>query len=321
MQKKLLILFFLLPLSLFAQQNLVPNPSFEDTVYCPGSISDYNAVKFWFNPTLHSPDYFHACSDSLNPFSSNVPNNFFGFQHAKDGFGYMGIGVALYNDTREYFSVKLIEPLVAGKQYCVSFYVSLADSVYYATDKIGAYLSTDSIWANHFNALSFIPQISNPSGSFITDKSNWTLISGDFIAVGGEEYLTIGNFYNDSNTDTLAVVPYSSMSTPNYSGAYYYLDVVSVEDCDTTTSIHKVIPNQSSFSIYPNPATDYFNINTNHTDSYDLTIYNAFGQKLYEEKNISSDRKTIATTQFNRGLLFISIKSNHQQFYYKLLKP
>lgn len=302
-------------------QNLVPNPSFEDTVYCPSSLSDYNAVDLWFNPTQHSPDYFNACSDSMAPFSANAPNNFFGHQQAKEGSGYIGVGVALYNNNREYFGIKLTDTLVAGKRYCVRFYISLADSVYYSTDNIGAYLSTDSIGANNTNALPFIPQVSNPIGSFVTDKNGWTLISGNFIATGGEEYLTIGNFENDNNTDTLAVVPHANMINNNYMGAYYYLDSISVQDCDTTTSISEV-DNIMNFSIFPNPATNHFVINTSVIkEPYDITIYNTVGQLLFYEERISINNKKINIDKYDANVLLINIKTANQNHYYKLLKP
>src|SRR3990172_5781652 len=59
--------------------------------------------------------------------------------------------------------------------------------------------------------------------SFISDTTNWVLVSGEFVATGAEKFMTIGNFYNDLNTNTQNVNP---SATQNYS--YYYIDDVSV---------------------------------------------------------------------------------------------
>ncbi len=70
MSKKILF-FLLLPLSSFSQ-NLVPNPSFEDTVMCP---SGSGLVEYCANWKIFrdSPDYFQECA-SLSTLS--VPYNF-----------------------------------------------------------------------------------------------------------------------------------------------------------------------------------------------------------------------------------------------------
>jgi len=58
-----LILFSLFcTLNTQAQLNLVPNPSFEDTVNCPYFISEILSCANWLN-FGNTPDYFNACSD------------------------------------------------------------------------------------------------------------------------------------------------------------------------------------------------------------------------------------------------------------------
>lgn len=68
----------------------------------------------------------------------------------------------------------------------------------------------------------------------------WNKVSGEFTAVGGEKYLTIGNFnsFNHSNViDTRA-------ENTVLSGAYYYIDDVSVEclDCQEETQEVDTVP-------------------------------------------------------------------------------
>ena len=56
-----LLLLFNLPQA-EAQINLVPNPSFEDTLNCD-SFQIYQAGFPWFNPTDCTPNYYYG----LNP--------------------------------------------------------------------------------------------------------------------------------------------------------------------------------------------------------------------------------------------------------------
>jgi hypothetical protein len=69
--------------------------------------------------------------------------------------------------------------------------------------------------------LNFSPQVQNPVGNIITDTTNWTKIEGSFKANGNEDYITIGNFYTDANTDTIRLRP---LPFPNASANGYYVD-------------------------------------------------------------------------------------------------
>lgn len=269
-------------------QNLVPNPSFEDTVSCPVSLSEINATTYWFNPNIHSPDYFNSCSDTSEFYSVNVPNNYFGYQNARTGIAYAGIGIAGYNGTREYIGIKLLDSLVTGSKYCVEFYVSLSDSVNYATDDIGIYLSNDSIYSSNVNPLPYVPQIENTQGVFLADKSSWILVSGEYTALGGEKYITIGNFKNSTNTDTIAVSG-GTITNGNYKGAYYYIDDVAVTLCDSTNGFNEYEAN-SELTIYPNPAHNVVFINTSQKIN-EVIIYNLLGEpvKSYNSNKINTD--------------------------------
>jgi hypothetical protein len=68
--------------------------------------------------------------------------------------------------------------------------------------------------------LQYQPQIT--FDSIIRDTVNWVEIQGTFLASGGEKFITIGNFYADSNT------LYDSV-TNNFNGySYYYFDDISI---------------------------------------------------------------------------------------------
>ena len=76
--------------------------------------------------------------------------------------------------------------------------------------------------------MSFLPQVEPAFHNFISDTVNWTEIKGIYTANGGENYITIGNFFSYSNTDTL----YVGGRNPFDKDIYYYIDDVSLVEYD-----------------------------------------------------------------------------------------
>ena len=163
------------------------NPSFEDTIPCnqvsyPPSFSCYP----WFWATGGSVDYF---SEVNQCWAYSAPQSIFGFQYARTGVAYCGLGVyenlpQFYN-YREYLGGILLDTLRSGHTYCVSVYVTNGSKSKYFTSNIGVYFSIDSVF-DQSTALNLphIPQIINTNG-IIYDTLNWTQISGTYVAGGG----------------------------------------------------------------------------------------------------------------------------------------
>src|ERR1700761_534549 len=100
-------------------QNLVPNPSFEDTVHCPTTIGQLQYAQHWINPTQGTPDYYNACSSS-NGNAVHVPNNSFGSQIAMAGSAYGGFyafNKPFPNSFKEYIEIELLSSLLASHKY------------------------------------------------------------------------------------------------------------------------------------------------------------------------------------------------------------
>ena len=203
-------------------QNLVPNSGFEYYTSCPVWLGEINKAFPWISPTLATPDFYNVCGGSNC--GTCVPDNFSGNQLANTGNGYAGfiLDYEGTNDYKEYIQTSLVKPLVAGIVYKVSFYVSLSEDSKYAIKNIGAYLSNNSIKSNNGSYLSCCPSQVNNS-NFVTSKNGWTLISGDYLASGGEQYLTIGNF--NSSNNTYGIIVGGSDSRPQ---SYYYIDDISI---------------------------------------------------------------------------------------------
>jgi gliding motility-associated-like protein len=216
---------FLLTDSCLEAQNLVPNPDFENYTVCPtgyhtpGQNPPYPGAP-WESTTWGSSDYLHACS---NPSDVGIPLNDLGWQIPISGEGYAGLILKAISGTdyREYLTAPLDEPLLGGKYYYVSFYVSLAN-LRCGLRQIGAYMSVERppyVWGEFPPLDIYIPQVES-NGGFLNDTANWMLIEGCFRAEGGEAFITIGNFHNNANTplDPACGVPNAN--------SYYYLDDV-----------------------------------------------------------------------------------------------
>lgn len=280
MIKPVLYIIFTLIVHLFyAQQNLVPNHSFEDTTHCPLGTNDPGAVSLWYNPTTASPDYYNICANN----GAGVPVNDWGYQYAQDGNAYIGLSpyYSTISNYREYMQIKLTEKLQANKTYCWSFWISLLDSIDFASNNMGIGLSetpvtnfsTQSILS--INCIGFENEIN-------LDRNNWKQVSGTYTAIGNEEFLTIGNFFTDLSTQYVQI----ASNTIGGKGAYYYIDNVYLGDCITQLTLPNI------FSPNGDGINDYFLIDATGVSDLQLTIVNRWGNKVYfGSDNISWDGK------------------------------
>jgi hypothetical protein len=185
--KKILVILLLFGIAFntSAQVNSVINYSFEHDTNCgtfltcsPTPANIFN----WYSPTDGSPDWCNPCNNF--PYSLGMPQNYAGYQYARSGVSYAGIDFANpAGNFNEYITGKFSKQLDTIKKYCVEFFVSLADSLWWASSAVGAYLSKDSLcYASIDTVLPYIPQIENPFTNFLTDKVDWVPISGEYIA-------------------------------------------------------------------------------------------------------------------------------------------
>jgi gliding motility-associated-like protein len=284
-------------------QNLVPNPSFEaysdvNPQFCNcGALSNawndpftpWRLTPPWYSPSSGSPDCFKPCSPD---WKYQVPKNLFGFQYPRSGIGYTLVGCKTYppdywQDFREYLQVRLNSPLQENKQYNIEFFVSCIDSTNYAIDRIGMYISDTIVWLAYsdYHVLPFVPQISNPEYNFITDTANWVKISGIYTAHGGEQYITIGNFYDDNNTHQILI----DTSLSGLPASAFYIDDVSV------IAIEEPVPDKENVVYLPNVFSpngdgknDLFYARGENISQLNLKVYNRWGELVFESKDINA---------------------------------
>lgn len=226
-------------------QNLVPNPGFEEFDDCPADMTLYpqsQLIPYWYMPNKGTSDYFNACTN----LQVSVPNNFIGNLWAYEGEAYAGIVLFEIHieDTadkkdqnyREYLQAELERPLLKDHYYAVKLHFALATYSTYAVNRLGIYFSEDRIRNKRtYKTLLHKPQIFIPEDTVFTETNIWYELSDTIKAVGGENYLTIGNFFDDKDIafEKLDISHFNLPLQHNIEKnglAYYYIDMVSVEE-------------------------------------------------------------------------------------------
>ena len=229
-------------------QNLVLNPSFENTSSCPTGISEFYLATNWSSTntgadTCSSPDLYATCANTFG--GVNVPNCLLGYQQPRTGTHFAGIilgdgipgCIPTGDNYREYVEGTLSSALTAGQKYKVVFYVNLAEQSMWGSNSFGVYFTNTQYLHNacpNSPLINQTPQLVM-CGPAIMDTVNWVPITWIYTATGGEQYFTIGNFNNDNNTNR---VSHDCGSFNPY--IYYY-----IEDASISTAG----PNDCSFSV------------------------------------------------------------------------
>lgn len=161
-----------------------------------------------------------------------TPKNFNGSQPSDFGKGYAGLYLYAPDDYREYLQVELSETLTKGKNYRVSFYVSLAEKSDFAIKEFGVLFSNEQLEIPIKKELSKMHLYRQKGNSynymeigytnFYSDTKDWILVHTQFRAKGNEKYIVLGNFKSNKRTRMFRTKRNANQ------GAYYYVDMVSV---------------------------------------------------------------------------------------------
>ena len=211
-------------------QNLVPNYSFENYIFCPNKMNAFPPPP-WYIPTNNNGEYCNACDTSgylgvPAGIIKGVPN----FQYARTGVAYIYLDYR-NGPTRTYIQLKLFDSLKAGHYYYAEHFVNVPNPMKYACNNIGMLFTNKAIYADtnisYAPVIPANPQVVNFNNPIIADTLNWIKVSGVFKAQGGEQYLTLGNFKDNAHTNILQI------QSNGYGGAGYYIDDVSVIPLDS----------------------------------------------------------------------------------------
>ncbi len=109
-------------------------------------------------------------------------------------------------------------------------------------------------------------------------------------------------------------------------GAGSYYSVYAYTDnngCSATDSVNvivsictdlKTVANSTSFSLYPNPASDYFIVNSTNNAGLTLIVTDAAG-RLIMKKELKSASEKINISQYAKGIYFIEVKEGSKAVY------
>lgn len=321
-----ILLFVVSFSSVCVGQNLVPNPSFEEYSQCPFSTSGIyeGFVDDWYSWS-ESPDFFHECSNDIDGFAG-VPANAFGYQNPMTGNGYAGFGTftLLGPNLREYMAAELIEPLEVGQEYYIVLHASRFDGggesdAWCATNHIGLRFFLNPTYNVENNQLQPDNFAHLDHEELLTDTMNWTKIDAHFIADQPYNWIAIGNFFDDDNTQYVV---------ENQTGAcygIYYIENVCIakneDDCSyliTTTNSLKSIKTKTEIYVFPNPATTSIEVVASKSNIQRIQLINMDGRLISE---LSSNYKEVSmnTEQYSRGIYILRIHFENEILNQKII--
>ena len=302
------------------QTNLVTNPSFENYSMCPNDQGQASLAVGW-NAAGDTPDYFNTCSTTFTNFG--VPINWGGYQVPASGNAYCGIGVyesKIYGENiREYVYSQLTTTLAIGTKYFVSFKTSATNSsiiwCYCAIKNMSALFTTTPFTMINPITTNYSSQINH--NSIISDTLNWTKVIGSFVADSNYQYISLGNFKTDINTDTLILNGGTTCTS------YYFLDDI----CVSTDSLFAFQYNtvglktnylDNNFSIYPNPTNGNILIKfSGYKNLKEIKLFDFFGHLLVTKSNITDNK--IDLSGIAVGIYFIQINFDDKIYFDKIV--
>ncbi len=308
--KSILILPLFFSVFIFGQEdeNLVSNPSFESMDGKLKKLKQINVAKYWDSPTALKADLFSKKKDA--PVSA--PVNIYGKEHPKDGDNYAGILMYSYNNKspRTYVQTQLVSPLTAGLDYCVKFNISLSDLSKYAVNNIGLHFGVEPLSLEGkgdiiFNKSDeFSRVIRDGANKTYNARYNWETVCGIYKADGKEQFITIGNFFNNKDTKYEKLKKLENFPGTQIPSAYYYVDNIEVflienmSDCNCSgqnkikrESIvyhrdYSTDGSEISIDVQLKRATVYFDVESNKIDDMFLKSINSIADLMKSNNDI-----------------------------------
>ena len=214
--------------------------------------------------------------------------------NAYGGFIAYGFGT----NYKEYIQSPLLNTLEKDKYYTIEYYVCLGNFASVACNNLGLCFSQSNSYQNNTNTLNYPNALF--STKIISDTLNWSKITFNYKANGTENYLIIGNFKNDINTDTI-------LSFAGGNDVYYCIDDISI------TQIDLILPNV--FTPNGDGHNDIFYFNSEIIKPNSLTIYNRWGNRIFDSKNnFAWDGRTTSGVSCNAGIYYYIIQTEAETY-------
>lgn len=237
----LIVIFCCAFMFIKAQQNLVLNGGFEDTLWCqPCGNTSILKLNNCYNASNGTPDAMHYCC--YNPFSYNPIR-------ARTGWGRVGFYIfdALFTDSREYPELSIKDSLCRNTTYCFTSYFRTINPCKYISSSVGVKFFNNLQFFPTVNQIPIIPDIQN-SNTNIIDTIAYIQLKGIYTASGGEKNIIIGNFNNDINSNLILQYP-----TNLYNSSYITIDDVSLVPIEINLGNDTTICNRSDSLLLGEP--------------------------------------------------------------------
>jgi outer membrane protein OmpA-like peptidoglycan-associated protein len=253
--KNLILAVLLISISFpayFAQDvsNMILNPSFESMNGKLKKLKQINVASEWDSPTALKADLYSTEKD----LPVSAPSNQRGKEFPMDGENYAGILAYSYNnkEPRTYIQTQLLSPMSKGVEYCVKFNVSLSDLSKYAINNLGMYMGKEPLYLESKGDLIFQKEsefsnvATNVENKVYNARYNWESVCAMYKSNGKEQYITIGNFFNNKDVKVEKLAKLDGFSGSQLPSAYYYIDQVEVfliediADCDCSNQMDNV---------------------------------------------------------------------------------
>lgn len=286
-------------------QNLVPNPSFEETD-CDAETDEYFFPALdWYNVTNSSPDYYSISLEPGECFASSPT----GGQIPRTGTFMAGLwGSKTNSPTRDYIQSKLNTPLEEDSIYCIEMYILLGEFCPLAINRYGVQLSTDSLYDySTFQLLTGGTLLSSSVDVFLSDAENWMQLNWEYQATGGEEFVTLGNFWSEAELEYIEVE-----GSDSFQFAYYFVDDVSIVKCGATNLVEEDIVT----IIGPNPVVDLLTVFVGNRQA-DWEIFTVDGRSV-GRGNISG-KQSIEMGHLASAMYLIRITDNRGRMQSRLI--
>lgn len=206
-------------------QNLLVNGSFEQITNCPTHFSQLSELVYGIEvPTNGTSDIYAACNDE----KFGTPLNVKGYQKPKEGNNYVGFYLYAPKNYREYLQIPIQPGITPDGFYRLTFYLSYAESSNFPVEDIEVYLVSKKVSFFSTQPLDY-QELKKGRGQKVrkldlqilgdmTNPEEWVEIVADFQADGFENYLVVGNFKWNKNTN----MPTEHQGKTGFS--YYFFD-------------------------------------------------------------------------------------------------
>lgn len=222
-------LFLFVPLifgfTLHNQQNLVPNPSFEqfNLDHCGLSVSVKKFESdnlFWTSPTIGKPHTYSKLVDKncWNHISADSPDQ------PKTGNRMIMICNYAVSGFRSYVQVRLKDLVREGKDYEVKLWILVPHDANAFSPTLGIYLSPDQ---KEFDTIFNIQELATIEFNTDWKEGSWAQLTGKFRPKVDSEYLIIGNFKGNDQTQVNILIKDSDDPV-----SFLYVDDVELTSMD-----------------------------------------------------------------------------------------